>query len=147
MAKMSQIRDDGGIGATTKRSRRGKSGKRPRHSSASGGARRSHSGGSSTAGGAKRELATTVSAVRGTSASVWPHTAPQSGTAETPALELAVEATGSAADTGLLDALLELVGTEHLTLGHALSAWQREQDRLANRAWRRPGGLARPAGL
>ncbi len=61
-----------------------------------------------------------------------------------PALELAVETN---ADTGLLGALLELVGTEHLTLGHALAAWQREQDRLANRAWRRPGGLARPAGL
>jgi hypothetical protein len=78
-------------------------------------------------------------------ASVWPHAAPHAGAAGTPVLELAVEANG--ADTGLLDALLELVGTEHLTLGHALAAWQREQDRLANRAWRRPGGLARPAGL
>jgi hypothetical protein len=48
---------------------------------------------------------------------------------------------------GLLGALLELVWTEHVTLAQALEAWQREQDRLANRAWRRPGGLARPAGL
>ncbi len=60
------------------------------------------------------------------------------------ALELVA---GSGGDTGLLDALLELVGAEHLTLGHTLAAWQREQDRLANRAWRRPGGLARAAGL
>ncbi len=46
---------------------------------------------------------------------------------------------------GLLDTLLELGGA--LTLRDALAAWQHEQDRLLNRSWRRPGGLARPAGL
>ncbi|HUY76316.1 MAG TPA: hypothetical protein VMV29_06070 [Ktedonobacterales bacterium] len=62
------------------------------------------------------------------------------GAAET--LELAPPFAGSA-----LDALLDVVGAEHFTLRETLSGWQREQDRLINRAWRRPGGLARPAGL
>jgi hypothetical protein len=48
---------------------------------------------------------------------------------------------------GLLGALLDIVGDEHGSLQGTLAAWQREQDRLANRAWRRPGGMARPAGL
>jgi hypothetical protein len=38
-------------------------------------------------------------------------------------------------------------GAESLTLREALTLWQREQDRLMNRVWRRPGGLARPSGL
>jgi hypothetical protein len=80
----------------------------------------------------------------GKGASVWPGQAPHSGVEGTAALELAA---GLSGEHGLLGALLELVGAEHLTLGHTLAAWQREQDRLANRAWRRPGGLARPAGL
>jgi len=56
---------------------------------------------------------------------------------------------GEAHDTsdGLLGALIELVGAEDGSLAGALAAWQLEQDRLANRAWRRPGGMARPAGL
>ncbi len=45
--------------------------------------------------------------------------------------------------TGLGDVLLELVGEGTLTLG----AWQRDQERVTNRAWRRPGGLARMGGL
>lgn len=48
---------------------------------------------------------------------------------------------------GLLGPLIEIMGAEGETLRGALAAWQREQDRLANRAWRRPGGMARPAGL
>ncbi|MBF6592159.1 MAG: hypothetical protein IVW57_16740 [Ktedonobacterales bacterium] len=60
----------------------------------------------------------------------------------TPALELTAP-TGA----GPSDVILELVGAESGALRTALSAWQREQDRQANRAWRRPGGLARPAGL
>ena len=54
---------------------------------------------------------------------------------------------GDEMTSGLLDALLEIAGTEGRSLRWALAAWQREQDRLANRAWRRPGGMARPAGL
>jgi hypothetical protein len=81
---------------------------------------------------------------RKAAASVWPREEPHAGAEGTPALELAAESGGA---TGLLGALLELVGTEHLTLEHTLAAGQREQDRLANRTWRRPGGLARPAGL
>lgn len=50
-------------------------------------------------------------------------------------------------DAGLSSVILELVGAERATLGSALVAWQREQDRLLNRAWRRPGGLARPGGI
>src|SRR5262249_19252766 len=52
---------------------------------------------------------------------------------------------GTSGSPGLFDALLELGDT--LTLRDALVAWQQEQDRLVNRSWRRPGGLARPAGL
>lgn len=47
----------------------------------------------------------------------------------------------------LLDAILEVVGADTLTLRATLALWQREQDRLTNRAWRRPGGLARPGGV
>lgn len=32
-------------------------------------------------------------------------------------------------------------------LGAILAGWQREQERIVNRAWRRPGGLARLGGL
>jgi hypothetical protein len=49
--------------------------------------------------------------------------------------------------SGLLGPLIEIMGAEGDSLQGALAAWQREQDRLANRAWRRPGGMARPAGL
>lgn len=49
--------------------------------------------------------------------------------------------------SGLSDALLEIAGAKNDALLGALAAWQREQDRLANRAWRRPGGMARLAGL
>ena len=56
--------------------------------------------------------------------------------------------TGSGGSTsGLLGSLVEIMGAEGDSLQGALAAWQREQDRLANRAWRRPGGMARPAGL
>lgn len=48
---------------------------------------------------------------------------------------------------GLMGAILDLVGEGTLTAAHALAAWTHEQDRLANRAWRRPGGLARMGGL
>jgi hypothetical protein len=44
-----------------------------------------------------------------------------------------------------LNSLLELVGSGELQ--RALADFQREQDRHANRAWRRPGGLARMGGL
>ena len=56
--------------------------------------------------------------------------------------------TGSGGSTsGLLGPLIEIMRAEGDSLHGALAAWQREQDRLANRAWRRPGGMARPAGL
>lgn len=48
---------------------------------------------------------------------------------------------------GLLDASIDIMGTEGRSLSMAFGAWQREQERLANRAWRRPGGLARLAGV
>lgn len=69
------------------------------------------------------------------------HAAGHAGVGAAPLRELAANG------TGLGDVLLELVGAEHGNLRAALTAWQREQDRLSNRAWRRPGGLARPAGL
>jgi hypothetical protein len=66
----------------------------------------------------------------------------RAGLGGTRALDLAAPTGG-----GMLDAVLEVVGAESLTLREALTLWQREQDRLMNRAWRRPGGLTRPAGL
>jgi hypothetical protein len=33
------------------------------------------------------------------------------------------------------------------SLARELERWQAEQERRFNRAWRRPGGLARPSGL
>src|SRR5689334_6161595 len=44
---------------------------------------------------------------------------------------------------GLSAVLLEIVGQGSVTTGAAFTAWQREQDRITNRVWRRPGGLAR----
>jgi hypothetical protein len=48
---------------------------------------------------------------------------------------------------GLSAVVLELAGEGKLSLSSALSAWQHEQDRVSNRVWRRPGGLARMGGL
>ncbi len=59
----------------------------------------------------------------------------------TPALDLLAAAPTSG--PGLFDALVELAGPGALTLHQTLALWQREQDRILNRAWRRPGGLAR----
>lgn len=70
-------------------------------------------------------------------------TAPHATLAGSRALDLTASATGP----GLLDAILEVVGGDTLTLRQTLALWQREQDRLTNRARRHPGGLARPAGL
>lgn len=61
--------------------------------------------------------------------------------------ELALPAERAGGDLSLAAVLIELAGVEHGDLRAALGVWQREQDRLMNRAWRRPGGLARPAGL
>jgi hypothetical protein len=53
----------------------------------------------------------------------------------------------TASSEGLGGAILDLVGEGKLTVAHALAAWTHEQDRLANRAWRRPGGLQRMGGV
>jgi hypothetical protein len=53
----------------------------------------------------------------------------------------------TATSEGLSGAILDLVGEGRLTVAHALAAWTHEQDRLANRAWRRPGGLQRMGGV
>lgn len=50
-------------------------------------------------------------------------------------------------EVGLTPLLAELVNHGTVSLATTLSAWQREQDRITNRTWRRPGGLYRPAGL
>ncbi len=76
---------------------------------------------------------------------------PRAGTgavsASIPTHELALPAERTGGEPGLAAVLIELAGAEHGDLRAALAIWQREQDRLTNRAWRRPGGLARPAGL
>lgn len=71
-----------------------------------------------------------------------PFSVPRAAEGATPTLDLSAPASA-----GLADVILEIVGAEHLTLRSTLAAWQREQDRILNRAWRRPGGLVRPANL
>jgi hypothetical protein len=68
------------------------------------------------------------------------------GGAPQPARDVEASALGASVDSGLLDAVMQLAGAGALG-GTALATWQREQDRLANRAWRRPGGLQRMGGL
>lgn len=68
--------------------------------------------------------------------------APATVAGASPALELSAPPS-----SGLADVILDLAGAGHASLHQTLTAWQREQDRVLNRAWRRPGGLARPAGL
>lgn len=51
------------------------------------------------------------------------------------------------AGAGLSSVILNLVGENPASLASGLVAWQREQDRITNRAWRRPGGMARMGGL
>jgi len=75
-----------------------------------------------------------------------PAAGPHPALAASHAIELAATAPGSGSP-GLFDVVLELVGAQHATLRQTLTLWQREQDRTLNRTWRRPGGLARPAGL
>ena len=50
-------------------------------------------------------------------------------------------------EVGLTPLLAKLVNHGSVSLATTLTAWQREQDRITNRTWRRPGGLYRPAGL
>lgn len=52
-----------------------------------------------------------------------------------------------AADHAPPEVALTLVGAEQTTLGAALQAWGAARDLATNRAWRRPGGLTRMAGL
>jgi hypothetical protein len=75
-----------------------------------------------------------------------PQSGPHSDGGAMPVIDLNGQVSGNA-HLGLLDVVLEVVGAEHLTLRETLGLWQREQDRIVNRAWRRPGGLMRPAGL
>ena len=58
-----------------------------------------------------------------------------------------VEAPAGSTGAGLSAVILDLVGEGVASLRQGLAAWQREQDRVANRAWRRPGGMARMGGL
>ena len=51
------------------------------------------------------------------------------------------------ASVGLSSVLLDLVGASPQALHQGLVAWQREQDRVSNRAWRRPGGMVRMGNL
>lgn len=53
----------------------------------------------------------------------------------------------SGSSEGLFDVLVELVGGKNISLGKAMQLYSGEQDRIANRLWRRPGGLARTSGL
>jgi len=58
-----------------------------------------------------------------------------------------LDALSSVSEVGLTPLLAELVNHGSVSLTTTLSAWQREQDRITNRTWRRPCGLYRPAGL
>ena len=50
-------------------------------------------------------------------------------------------------EVGLSGILLDLINHGSVSVGHSFQAWQREQDRITNRTWRRPGGLQKAAGL
>jgi hypothetical protein len=76
-----------------------------------------------------------------------PRSGPRADVGAARARDLTAASAAAGAPPGLAGVLLEIAGADHATLRAALSAWQREQDRVLNRAWRRPGGLARPAGL
>lgn len=74
----------------------------------------------------------------------------------TQAYPTASQATGGAipvreldplAQVGLSGVIVDLVNHGSVSVGHTFQAWQREQDRITNRMWRRPGGLQKPAGL
>lgn len=67
------------------------------------------------------------------------------GASPRPVVELS--GINTASSEGLGGAILDLVGEGHLTVAHALAAWTHEQNRLANRQWRRPGGMQRMGGL
>lgn len=84
----------------------------------------------------------TAGAAFGRGASGLPARGPHGDTGASHAVELTAPPSA-----GLSDVLLELAGAQHGSLSRAFAAWQREQDRVLNRAWRRPGGLARPGGL
>lgn len=65
-------------------------------------------------------------------------------------LDLEAGRTGYPSLGGLGGPILELVGARAASPGDltlALAAWQRESERVTNRAWRRPGGLVKLGGL
>lgn len=59
----------------------------------------------------------------------------------------ALAALDLSADGGLTDVLVELVGQGRISLGRALELFGTEQNRVTNRVFRRPGGVARPLGV
>lgn len=74
----------------------------------------------------------------------------------TQAYPAASQATGGAmpvreldplSQVGLSGILIDLINHGSVSVGHTFQAWQREQDRITNRTWRRPGGLQKAAGL
>ena len=81
---------------------------------------------------------TAVSGLRPTAGSAWGGVAG----AASPASLLTLTA-----DQATAGGALTLTGAERATLGEALHAWGAARDQAANRAWRRPGGLTRMAGL
>lgn len=120
----------------------------------SGGARRtrgSHAGAQKRGHGRKRSQATRRKAKTASLAETTVTEHPAAGSAwhagagavgsATPLLALAADQPAS------LGVSLTLAGAEQATLHDALQAWGVAQDEAANRAWRRPGGLTRMAGL
>lgn len=118
----------------------------------SGGARRtrgSHAGAQKRGHGRKRSQATQRKALTASQAQTTIAEHPAAGSAwhagagivsgATPLLALTADQPAPS------EASLTLVGAEQLH--DALRAWGVAQDEAANRAWRRPGGLTRMAGL
>jgi hypothetical protein len=73
-----------------------------------------------------------------------PRSGPHAALGAAHALDLAPSSVSPGPGPGLAHVLLELAGADPGDLRAVLGVWQREQDRVLNRAWRRPGGLARP---
>lgn len=91
------------------------------------------------------EQASAGSAGKAQGVGVGQHSLSSAGSSPSAVMELVASESGTG--VGLSAVVLELAGEGKLSVGAALSAWQHEQDRISNRVWRRPGGLARMGGL
>ncbi len=125
----------------TRGGRRG-SGRRSGARASGGRKRRARASKRTSQGGARAQSQTTgqsaASSLHPAAGSVWSGAASAASPAPLLALAPRMTAPGD---------MLALAGAEQATLSEALRVWGDARDQAANRAWRRPGGLTRLAGL